>query len=62
MVDTNAASSSQNEGKTYLNVGGCHSNDQGGSDCGYCKDKPEKLPKGHNSWGITSSKTTVSDY
>ena len=52
----------QIEGKTYLCVGSCHLDDHGSSECGYCKDKPEKQPKGHKSIGITSSKMTADDY
>lgn len=40
----------------------CHSNEGGSDDCGYCKDKSKPGPKGHKSWGISSSKMTVGDY
>ena len=52
---------SESSGKTYLDVGGCHTAEHGSDDCGYCKDKP-KQPTGHKSWGITSTKMTVHDY
>ena len=68
MVEVTDAAASQEqqqqveEGRTYLNVGGCHTTEQGGSDsCGYCKGK-DKQPKGYKSWGITSTKMPVGDY
>ena len=50
----------ESEALTYLNVNGCHGNDMHSSHCGYCNGK--KQPRGHKSWGITSTKMTVGDY
>ena len=51
----------ESSARTYLNIGGCHTNELGSNDCGYCKGK-DKQPKGHKSWGISSTKMTVADY
>ena len=62
MVQPSASgTTTEEEGKTYLNVGMCHTCEHGSESCGYCKGK-NKWPKGHKSWGITSPKMTVADY
>lgn len=51
---------SSRQSKTYINAPCCHLNERLSGECGYCDGS--KGPKGHKSWGITSSKMTVGDY
>lgn len=62
MVQSPLAPQQAPEGKTYLNIGGCHTAEHGSDSCGYCTGKNKPGPKGHKSWGITSNKMTVDDY